>query len=238
MQRKQQRDTFYQIRRELLPGFSFDEAVAEVFDDMINRSVPGYAHVTAMSGLLAGQFVQPDTHVYDLGCSLGASLLSVLDQVSPKRWMLTGIDTSPSMLERCHEHLLRAGYADKATLCCEDITTFNYQPASWIMMDPSKRDALIETLYHALIPGGALLVSEKVAEEDDELHHLIDELHLDFKRANGYSDLEISQKRTALENFLVPETVAAHLERFERCGFKHAVCWFRSLNFCSFLAVK
>ena len=63
------------------------------------------------------------------------------------------------------------------------------------------------------------------------------DLHHEFKRAQGYSDLEIAQKRASLENVLVPNTVDQHIERLLAAGFESARLYIRCFN-CVHLAVK
>jgi tRNA (cmo5U34)-methyltransferase len=64
------------------------------------------------------------------------------------------------------------------------------------------------------------------------------DLHHAFKRANGYSELEVSQKRTALENVLVPETLDTHRARLREAGFGAVDAWFQCFNFASLLAFR
>jgi tRNA (cmo5U34)-methyltransferase len=239
------RDNLYQTRHAKIRGFRFDEAVSEVFSDMISRSVPGYQHITEMVGLLSTRFIQPETHVYDLGSSLGASLLSILNQAPDSTASLIGVDLSSAMIERCQHHLNSHPLGNRVTLRCEDLLTTSIQNASLVLLNYTlqfipidQRDALLQRIYENSVSGGALLLSEKTAHPTPSAHALIDTLHLDFKRANQYSELEISQKRTALENVLIAESIETHLDRLHRAGYATAVVCFQSLNFTTFLAVK
>ena len=127
----------------------------------------------------------------------------------------------------------------------DDIVTSEITDASMVVLNltlqfipPSERLPLLSRIHAGMRPGGVLILSEKVVYDDAGLNTLLTEMHLDFKRAHGYSELEISQKRTALENVLVPETVAAHRERLLTAGFSSADVWFQCFNFMSMLAVK
>lgn len=238
------RDDIYSQDHKELEAFSFDEAVARVFPDMIKRSVPGYTMIIPMIGVITEQYAQADSNLYDLGCSLGASLLAMRHGVKVDGCQVIGIDNASAMIKRCQSYV----DIDDATVPVElhqgDVTEFNYHNASVVTLNftlqfipQEKRQALIQTLFDALRPGGALILSEKIAFSEPE-QTLQQELHWDFKRANGYSDLEISQKRSALENVLVPETAQTHISRLKQAGFSQATQWYQCFNFTSFIAVK
>ncbi len=232
-----------------IPGFTFDNHVVDVFPDMINRSVPGYSTVIAQTGRLARRFIQPNTYAYDLGCSLGASLLSMYmatqDLATASGCTLVGIDNSPAMIDRCQQLISKNKTGSNIELICDDINNQTLQPASVIVMNYTlqflplaARDQLIQKIANALVPGGILILSEKINYSDAAQQALNIEMHHDFKRANGYSDMEISQKRNALENVLIAETVSAHQKRLSQSGFKSAETWFQCFNFCSLIALK
>ncbi len=243
-----QRDDIYSKPIEELASFKFDEHVAAVFPDMIQRSVPGYALIQEMIGVLSKRFIQDDSHVYDLGCSLGASCLSILGNMPGASAKLVGVDNSPAMIEGAKTSLKKFSSAHKLEqkyeLLCQDILDIDYLPASFInlnftlqFIEPKARDLLIKRLYDSLIPGGALIVSEKIFFEERE-DQLQSDLHHAFKKHNGYSDLEISQKRSSLENVLIRDSEAQHHQRFKEAGFSESVTWFQCFNFCSLLAIK
>jgi len=226
-------------------AFSFDDQVAEVFPDMISRSVPGYTEIINAIGHIAKSFITEDSRVYDLGCSLGAATLSIRHQVSDTNYSIIGIDNSAAMVERCKKHLATFKSNVTTDILNADIMDYRYQPCSFIVinftlqfLDPKGRDDLISKLYNQLLPGGALVLSEKLAFDDPLISDKFIELHHDYKKRNGYSDLEISQKRAALENVLVPETKQKHLARLHAAGFEQADCWFQQYNFGSILAIK
>lgn len=233
-----------------LGRFSFDEQVAQVFPDMIQRSVPGYNQILAMAGVIAKRYVPEGGRVYDLGASLGASTLSLAKQLEHLEDVeFITLDTSQPMVEKCQqlliEHLPERQAKQQISCLVADVTDFNYQPSDFILLNftlqflaPEERQPLLEKLYTALRPGGALILSEKIHFANPYQSNLLYKLHHDFKRTNGYSDLEISQKRTALEDVLRTDTAEVQLARLEEVGFSFANQWFQYLNFASFLAIK
>ena len=240
------RDALFANPLDRLASFSFDEQVVRVFPDMIKRSVPGYSQILGMTGVIARRYVPEGGRIYDLGASLGASTLSVLQQLQDVQQLdVIAVDTSAAMNERCRE-LLAENLPERAVdIRCADIRTLDYQPCDLILLNFTlqflpleDRQPLLDRLFAALRPGGALLLSEKVHFADQRESQLLYELHHDFKRANGYSDLEISQKRTALEDVLRTLTPEAQLGQLRQAGFDMTVPWFQYLNFMSFLAIK
>lgn len=238
-------DELFASGRATPGGFRFDAAVARVFADMIARSVPGYAETVALTGWLAGRFAVDGTHLYDLGCSLGATLFACARALPGRDVQLVGVDASAAMLARCRERLGESGLDPLPSLVEADVRAVPLAPASLVALNwtlqfvpAADRDALLRRIHDALVPGGALVLSEKLVDPDPAAQALLDRLHLDFKRAQGYSELEIAAKRSAIEDVLVPETLDAHLARLERCGFAVATCAARTLNFATVLAVK
>jgi len=227
------------------PGlFTFNEAVVGVFPDMIQRSVPGYSTVIAMTGLLAARHARPGTQIYDLGCSLGASLLAVARHEQTQHCSLIGIDNSGAMLSQCRETLDRELPANRITLVEGDITQQDYRNASVCILNYTlqfvpvdQRLSLLQRLRGAMQPGDILILSEKIALAEADIDAFMIDMHHDFKRAQGYSDLEIAKKRQALENVLIPETREAHIERLKQAGFSHGEVWFQCFNFASLVAV-
>ncbi|WP_148863470.1 carboxy-S-adenosyl-L-methionine synthase CmoA [Marinobacter fonticola] len=225
--------------------FRFDTAVARVFPDMIRRSVPGYTTIIPMIGVITERFARDDTRCYDLGCSLGASTLAMRHGVGDRRCRIIGIDNSSDMIERCQHFIALDDHPATVELRCEDILDSDIRDASVSTLnftlqfvDPERRPQLLERIAHGTLPGGALILSEKIRFESDWEQSTQTELHHDFKRANGYSDLEISQKRCALEQVLIPETIATHRERLLAAGFDQVTLWYQCFNFVSLLAVK
>lgn len=239
------RDNIYALPRNKVGDFAFDEEVVRVFPDMIARSVPGYASILSMIEQLGRRFIQPQSRVYDLGCSLGAATLLLRGQ-APTSCELIAVDSSPAMVARLKETL---GGSTSEGCRIEvheaDIRDFPVERASFVVLNftlqfvPAEdRQVLLRRIYDGLLPQGGLLLSEKICAKEAEQQALLTDLHHDFKRAHGYSDLEISQKRTAIENRLIPETLNSHTSRLEEVGFPLIVPWFQCFNFASILAVK
>ncbi|TLU64094.1 carboxy-S-adenosyl-L-methionine synthase CmoA [Thalassotalea litorea] len=242
---QQDKDLIYSKPQVNVADFRFDAQVVEVFPDMIKRSVPGYNTIIDTIGNLAGRYAKDNTNVYDLGCSLGAASLAMRRSIDAKGCKIVAIDNSSDMVERCKIHL----NAFKADTPCEvkygDILQEPMENASVIVLnftlqfiEPDKRQQLIEKIADALIPGGLFILSEKIYDNDPECRALLNELHHDFKRANGYSELEIAQKRSAIENVMKPDVLDSHLSRLQQAGFSHATPWFQCFNFFSLVAVK
>lgn len=238
-------DKIYASPLAKLVDFKFDERVADVFPDMIQRSVPGYGTLIANIGIIAGHYAQTDTDCFDLGCSLGAVTLSMRQRIKADHCRIIAIDNSAAMIERAERIMAADNNRVPVILRQEDINDTVVENASVVVMNftlqfiaPQLRDSLIQKIYAGLKPGGALIVSEKLAFAEPAGQQLQQQLHLDFKRANGYSDLEISQKRSALENVLIPETAQAHHQRLQTAGFAQTEQWFQCFNFASFIAIK
>ena len=239
------RDAIFSTPLDKVARFSFDERVVACFPDMIRRSVPGYGQILGMLGVIAERHLRHGAHVYDLGCSLGAVGLALAGQLPKDAFSLTGVDLSPAMVERARQ-TLEHECPDHAIEVIEgDIRQLDYRPSGMIVLNftlqflaPEDRDGVLEKLYQALEPGGVLILSEKIKAGDEQDNAWLVERYHDFKRANGYSDLEISQKRNALENVLVPDTLEQHHQRLARVGFERSLTWFQYLNFASMVAFK
>ena len=238
-------DRIYAESRPLVVDFTFDKAVADVFPDMIRRSVPGYETVISNLGVLAESHFRPGTRVYDLGCSLGAATLSVHRCMGDAGAHYVLVDSAPAMLEKCRERLDRLMPGASVEYQEADVRTIPVENASVVLLNftiqfvpPGDRLALLGNIHAGLVPGGLLILSEKVLGEDPGEERCFSDLHLRFKAANGYSDLEISQKRSALEKVMRPDSLARHQERLSLAGFTGIRTWFRCFNFVSLLAVK
>ncbi|WOA51742.1 carboxy-S-adenosyl-L-methionine synthase CmoA [Dickeya solani] len=239
------RDMIFSAPIANLGDWTFDERVAEVFPDMIQRSVPGYSNIISMIGMLAERFVQADTQVYDLGCSLGAATLSMRRNIRVPGCRIIAIDNSSAMVARCRRHI-EAFRADTPVEVREaDILDTEIENASLVVLNftlqfvpPASRLALLQRIWRGLRPGGALVLSEKFSFDDASIGELLFNMHLDFKRANGYSELEISQKRSMLENVMLTDSVETHKARLREAGFSHSDVWFQCFNFGSLVALK
>ena len=239
------RDKIYSNEQPMLVDFRFDERVAAVFPDMIRRSVPGYGEIISLLGLFAQNYSQPDSNIYDLGCSLGASTLALRERLSAEGCTIVAVDNSEAMIEQCKKNLQQLSSNINVELHCADIRDIEITNASVVVLNFTlqfipldERDLLIQRIYDGLLPGGVLILSEKIAFRNSEEQLQQEALHITFKQANGYSELEISQKRAALERVLVPETITAHQRRLQNAGFTSANIWFQCLNFASIVATK
>lgn len=238
-------DRIYADPRGYVSQFEFDETVVRVFDDMITRSVPGYRTVIAMLGVMAQRYARPGTNIYDLGCSLGAATLSVRRQLPFNDCTIFAVDNSPAMIASTRENLIAEPAGARVVFRCEDVLECQVSRASIVILnftlqfiEPKDRFDLVRRLYEGMLPGGVLILSEKIYFEDADTQNRMTELHHAFKRANGYSELEIAQKRTALENILIPDDIDTHKARLDLAGFRTVDPWFQCFNFVSFLAQK
>ncbi|MCF2909123.1 carboxy-S-adenosyl-L-methionine synthase CmoA [Pseudoalteromonas sp. DL2-H2.2] len=238
------KDSIYATEQEVR-DFTFDANVVEVFPDMIQRSVPGYATIVSTMGKLAGQYAQSNSNLYDLGCSLGAVTLSMRRNIDKENCRIIAVDNSQPMVERCQMHL--KGFKSDVPVDVQlgDINELEISNASVVAMNftlqfipQTQRAAVLEKIYQGLKPGGVLLLSEKIKGENDIKDNLLIDLHHDFKRHNGYSELEISQKRTAIENVMRTDSLSTHKNRLKQIGFAHTQVWYQCFNFCSLVAIK
>lgn len=242
---KTSKDQLFEARDGREP-FRFDDSVAAVFPDMLNRSIPGYAASIEAIGSLAARFVKPGSRCYDLGCSLCAASLAMRQGARTDDCDIIAVDNSAAMIERCHEVLAADTGSGPPIVALEgDILDIEISNASMVVLNYTlqflsldERDALIRRIYEGLLPGGLLLLSEKVIDEDPRMEALLVDLHHEHKRRNHYSELEISRKRSALENVLVPEKVSTHRERLVAAGFSNIAVWLRYFNFVSLIAIR
>lgn len=230
-----------------VPDFTFNEDVVRVFPDMIKRSVPGYPTIVENTGVLAAQLAQANSTLYDLGCSLGAVTQAMRRHVSHSGCKVIAVDNSAAMVERCREHFNAQDAMFQellpVTVLEADILNLTLEPTSLVALNftlqfiaPEQRLELLQKIRHALLPEGALVLSEKLRFNDAAEHDLLNELHLAFKRANGYSELEIAQKRRAIEKVMLPDSLEEHRERLYSAGFSQVVVWFQCFNFASLIA--
>lgn len=238
-------DRVFQEPISRIGDFVFDEQVAVVFDDMLARSIPLYAEVQRMVGELATEFAVEGTNIYDLGCSTGTTLL-LLHKRLPKSIRFVGVDYSEDMLVRCGEKLARQGCERPHELRRADLNQgISMENASLALMiltlqfiRPLHREKLLADILRGLNDNGCLLLLEKVLGEDSLFNRLFIEFYYDFKRRNGYSELEIAQKRDALENVLIPYKLLENRELLQKTGFRYVDVFFKWYNFCGIIAVK
>ncbi|MCF8261560.1 MAG: carboxy-S-adenosyl-L-methionine synthase CmoA [Melioribacteraceae bacterium] len=240
-----QKDEIFNSPLDDMVDFKFDEKVANVFEDMIQRSIPGYSLIISMIGMFTKLYAKPNTNCYDLGSSLGASALSMRRNIVGENIKIIAVDNSEAMIKRSEE-IFRKDKSDvRVEFINNGIDNVEIVDASVVILNftmqfipLAKRQTLLEKIYNGLIKGGVLILSEKISFEDADLEARQIKHYYDFKRLNGYSDLEISRKREALENVLVPETINDHFARINAAGFTTCELWYQTFNFASMIAKK
>lgn len=212
---------------------------------MLRRSIPGYAASIQAIGTLAARHAQAGTRCYDLGCSLGAATLAMRKKIAVADCRIIAVDSAPAMVERCRDILAEEKSDTDVSILEADVRQIEISRASMVVMNYTlqflpvdERADMISKIHAGMIDGGVFVLSEKVVDEDPQVEEMLVELHHEFKRRNAYSDLEISRKRAALENVLIPDTVAAHKQRLNDAGFRHSGTWLRYFNFISIVAIK
>ena len=239
------KDTLFQSPREKIAPFEFNKSVVEVFDDMIHRSVPFYGEILKQLTRLAAMLYQPDSEIYDLGCSNGNFGLAFLAEMGTHPFQMTAVDNSRAMLEAYRKRLSNRPNAEGIKLILDDILQVSIENASVVVINltmqfipVASRNTVIQNVYDALCFKGALLVTEKVVHENPAMTQLQQDVYYRYKKENGYSNLEISQKRDALENVLIPEPMETHIDRFRNAGFKVVDIFHKWFNFTSFICIK
>ena len=243
------KDRIYASKQDKVDDFAFNDNVVGVFADMIQRSVPGYTALNQILPIVANQFIQPNTNVYDLGCSLGEASISIGKSISKRKNCenvnIFAIDNSAAMVKKLQQRLESIRCSDLIRPMQNDITEIEVDNSSFAILNYTlqfvermKRDSLLKNICEGLNKGGALLLSEKITYQDADKDQLMQQLHERFKRQNDYSEMEISQKREALENVLIRDTHEQHVERLQQAGFSKTIVLTQYLNFVSYLAIK
>ncbi len=240
-----EKDKLYENSLLTVADFVFDERVVRVFPDMIKRSVPGYSLVLQMIGLIARRYVQQDSRVYDLGCSLGAATLAMRQAVKAPGVRFVAVDNSPDMIEQCRQHVSADDGLSAVEFVLADICQSGIENASMTVLnftlqfiEPAQRLALLTRIATGTRDGGVLVLSEKIRFAEPQQQEVQTNLHHDFKLAQGYSSLEIAGKRNALERVLRPDTELEHYERLQAAGWQQTVCCFRAFNFVTYLSFR
>jgi len=228
--------------------FEFNAEVADVFDDMLERSIPLYAEQQAMIGSLCKKLWIPKTSVYDLGCSTATTLIG-LSRALPPAAHLVGYDNSLPMLDRARRNIEENHFQERIDLRHGDLngplSALPLHDAGIVTMGwtlqfvrPHRRDDVVRWIYDALIDEGVLIVTEKILTNNDHVNPFFIDLYYEFKRKRGYADAEIARKREALENVLVPYRLDENLELFRHSGFEVVETFFQWFNFAGFLCLK
>lgn len=238
------KDTIYNVD-SIAEDFVFNERVVEVFDDMLDRSIPFYQDVIETTAQLLDKSLVEGDVVYDLGCATGTTLLQFSRLLQCQNIKFIGIDNSQPMLDKAQ--LKAELYSKEEQLFFEndDIIKFKRNGVGCIILNytlqflrPLQREPFLKNLFSCLRPGGLLLISEKVISHDRSLNRDFIDLYHQFKKSKGYSELEISKKREALENVLIPFSIHENKTMLKDCGFSSVETYFQWLNFVSFIAVK
>jgi tRNA (cmo5U34)-methyltransferase len=238
-------DELFRNKRDFINDFDFGKNTAQVFDDMLTRSVPFYSEIQRMMAEMAAYFAGEQTNLYDLGCSTGETFL-LLDQHVPPNVTFIGIDSSADMLEKARKKLGDANISHTYELIRSDLNQgVNIENASVVIMNltlqfirPLYRGKLVRSIAEGIQENGCFIVVEKVLSPNSLVNRLFIKLYYDFKKRSGYNALEIKQKREALENVLIPYHYDENRQLLLTNGFKSCECFFRWYNFCGILAVK
>ena len=242
----QPKDKVFDFRDKAVGDFRFDKTVVTVFDDMVSRSVPYYDEMQRMSAELAGDFATEGSNVYDIGCSTGTTLIEFDKKIKPQNVTLHGLDNSHDMLTRAREKLDAAKLNHPFALgFCDLNKGIQLENASVISLiltlqftRPLYRERMMQQIYNGLNENGALILIEKLTSEDTIFNRLFIEHYYEYKRKNGYSEMEISNKREALENVLIPYRMEENFDLLKFAGFKKIDVFFRWYNFCGIVAMK
>lgn len=240
-----QKDEVFKEEMSKPSDFKFSSKVAKVFDDMVNRSVPYYEEMQRMISEIAADHVVEGTNVYDLGCSTGTSLI-MMDQTIAPTIRFVGVDDSPEMLEKCDSKLKEIGFTRPYDLQVADLNVgVKIENASVVLLcltlqfvRPIYREKLLKTVVDGMVPGGILIIVEKILAEDSIFNRDFIKYYYDMKRRHHYSDMEISQKREALENVLIPYKLSENILMLKEAGFGHCEIFFKWYNFSGIIAKK
>ncbi|RLA06322.1 MAG: carboxy-S-adenosyl-L-methionine synthase CmoA [Gammaproteobacteria bacterium] len=235
------KDNIYKKKQKTIKAFAFNEKIATVFSDMLNRSIPGYK---TFNDLLANFniFIQHNTNIYDLGCSLGASIFSITRNNNKKIKKIIAVDNSQEMLQKMKNN----AQAKKLNIkyCHADIKDIKINNASIVMLNfvlqfikTTDKNKILKNIYQGLKKDGVLIIAEKINYKNKMQQELLCKLHYEFKKNHGhYSATEIQQKEIALQQILYAETQKKLKKRLKKAGFKTSTTWFQGLNFIAIVA--
>lgn len=240
-------DKVFAEPKSRVDDFSFNQQVADVFDDMLDRSVPYYGEIQRQIAELASDFATADGPIYDLGCSTVNSFIAI-DRYLPADFStkFIGIDSSKEMLEKARQKLEEIKFRHPYELRHGDLNHgIAIDNASVVLLTltlqfvrPMHRDHLLKSIFDGMAPNGCILLVEKVLGEHSTYNRLFIKHYYEMKRRNGYSEMEIAQKREALENVLIPYRLEENKELLRRVGFEHIDVFFKWYNFCGIIAMK
>ncbi len=239
------KDRVFADKKDKIKPFTFNREVASVFDDMLTRSVPLYGESIRRQAQMVLKFYQDKSRIYDLGCSHGNQGILILKQFKNQPFTMIGVDNSRPMIDKYQARLEHKGDSLQIDLICDQLEDVPIENASVVLinltlqfLDVKKRDRLIKRIFHGLLPGGVVLLTEKTIHNKQSGNDLELDFYRRFKLENGYSELEISQKRDALEKILIPESLEVHKHRILNAGFSFFDIWLKWFNFSSMIAIK
>jgi len=222
--------------------FEFDEEVAAVFDDMLERSVPFYKESQKITQFFALKNLQENGIVYDLGCSTASLLINIHRNLQVNATLI-GLDNSEAMLAQAKRKC--EAYGANIIVENADILEYDYKQADVVISNytlqfirPLVREELVKKIARAIKKEGVFIFSEKVISHHSKLNKDLIECYYGFKKEQGYSEYEIMQKREALENVLVPYSEEENIKMALSSGFSHCEVVFRWSNFATFIAIK
>ncbi|MCF6288124.1 MAG: carboxy-S-adenosyl-L-methionine synthase CmoA [Proteobacteria bacterium] len=237
-------DKIFAQEFEAVKSFAFDQQVADVFADMIKRSVPGYDAILQSIAMYCMQYGRDNSNIYDLGCSLGAVAITAAVATKDIKCQIIGYDTSKPMIEKCQKIVKKKQLQDKITIQQQNIVTISIENASVIVSNftlqfipKEQRLPMVEKIYQGLNQGGVFILSEKFDDDDVNAEFLIQHYHA-YKKLNGYSNKEIQAKRQALKDVLLSDSQSEIENRLKSAGFNTVIKWFQCFNFASFIAIK
>jgi tRNA (cmo5U34)-methyltransferase len=240
-------DQIFSRERDAVADFDFGKETAKVFDNMLERSVPFYAEMQRMIGELVGTFAADNSSIWDLGCSTCNTFMAMEPRLRDKSGIqFVGLDNSEEMLIRARKKLMQSGTKCSYDLRYADLNApIEVANASVVLsiltlqfVRPLYRERLLRDVFKGMNDNGCFILVEKVVGEDSLFNRLFIEYYYEYKRRNGYSDLEIAQKREALENVLIPYRLNENLALLQAVGFKSCEVFFKWYNFCGIVAVK
>jgi len=242
---KMGKDKVFAIKKKKVKPFEFNEEVTGVFDDMLNRSVPFYMESIERQSQLAALYYQDGSRIYDLGCSHGNLGVLILNQLKQRNFSMVAVDSSIPMIEKYLKRIEKYDQTPQIDLVCGFLEDIQIKNASVVLinltlqfLDRQKRDNLIKKIYQGMNSNGILILTEKTIHESKVLDDLQLKFYKTFKVENGYSQLEISQKRDALDKVLIPDTIETHKDRILNAGFSQFDVWLKWFNFASMIAIK
>ena len=235
------KDNLYKSNFPKNHKFTFNGDVANVFGDMVNRSVPGYEFLIENIGVLSKKFYQPNTKIYDLGSSLCACSLSILEKVQNTDVQIYAVDSSKAMIDICKKSIDRK----EIKFINSDILDVEMNNSSIVILNLTlqfilvkKRTELLKKIFSQLNDNGIIIITEKIKLDKTSDDIFFKNFHDFFKENNGYTKEEIDRKKIALSETMIIESEQIHEERFKDIGCKKFYKWFQCYNFVSWVLIK